>query len=279
MSNMKRWYIVLFLIGFSGVANAQATTRTDSVTDTSTVNKDGKTNILVIPWYPKMFNASSDVTKVISANTGENYNQIQESLRKGMCEQVKATFGAKYNVITLLDDTAKMNIDLYYAYDVTRTEYISVNAPLNPPPAGTGTKKDVKDGAAGTTTGIKNGEIQVQQQEGEKFMNTLVVSPNLLPHLRKIYKCEYVIFLNQLDMQNELGTDPFNTVGSTDFKRSATLHWTIFSTRTNNRVAMGKNKATYANTVNTTKKIIDGAFATISKAVYEKFSTALVPKK
>lgn len=276
---MSRWYIVLFLFILSGVANAQVTTRSDSAADTSTINKDGKTNILVVPWYPKMFNASSDVTKVISANTGETYNQIQESLRKGMCEQVKTTFGAKYNVITLLDDTAKMNIDLFYTYDVTRTEYISVNAPLNPPPPATDKKGGIKTGAAGTTTGIKNGEVQVQQQEGEKFMSTLVVSPNLLPHLKKIYKCEYVIFLNQLDMQNELGTDPFNTAGSTDFKRSATLHWTIFSTRTGNRVAMGKNKGTFANTVNTTKKIIDGAFSTISKAVYEKFNTALVPKK
>jgi hypothetical protein len=273
---MTRWYLVLFLIGLSGVMHAQATTRVDSAQDTSTVSKDGKTNILVIPWYPKMFNASSDVTKAISSNTGENYNQIQESLRKGMCEQVKTAFGAKYNVTSLLDDTAKMNVDLYYAYDVSRTEYISVTAPLNPT---TGTKKDVKNGAAGTTTGIKNGEIQVQQQEGDKFMSTIIVSPNLLPHLKKTYKCEYVIFLNQLDMQNELGTDPFNTTGSTDFKRSATLHWTIFSTRTGNRVAMGKNKATFSNTVNTTKKIIDGAFATITKAVHDKFTTAITPKK
>ena len=256
--------------------NAQSTTRVDSAKDTSTVAANGKINILVVPWYPKMFNASSDITKAISANTGENYKQIQESLRKGMCEQVKKTFGAKYNVISFLDDTAKTNIDLYYTYDVTRTEYIPVNSPLNPVE---NQKKTLKDAASGSTTGIKNGEVQVDMQEGEKFMNTIVVSPNLLPHLKKNYKCEYVIFLNQLDLQNDLGSDPYNTQGTTDFKRLAVLHWTIYSTRTGKRVAMGKNKAQYANTVNTTRKIIDGAFVTLSKAVFDKFTAAITPKK
>lgn len=111
------------------------------------------------------------------------------------------------------------------------------------------------------------------------FMNTVILSPNLLSHLKAIYKCEYVVFLNQLDMQDELGSDPFNTANSTDYKRSAILHWTIFSTRSEKRVAMGKTKALFANTINTPKKIIDGAFVTIGKAVYDKFITALTPKK
>lgn len=272
---MIRCYLVLVVFCFiGGGAYAQSTTRVDSAKDTTTKAANGKTNILIVPWYPKMFNATSDLTRSISTNTGETYNQIQESLRKGMCDQMKKTFSAKYNVTTLLDDTAKMNIDLYYTYDVTRTEYISVNAPLNPAP-----KKDVKDAGSSSTTGIKNGEVQVQQAEGEKFMNTIIVSPNLLAHLKKIYKCEYVVFLNQMDLQNDLGSDPFNTAGNTDFKRTAALHWTIFSTRTGLRVAMGKSKAQFSNTINTTKKIIDGAFMTVSKAVYDKFTVALTPKK
>lgn len=272
---MSRCYIFLFLVGLvCGDVFAQSTTRVDSAKDTATKAANGKTNVLIVPWYPKMFNATSDLTRAISTNTGENYNQVQEAFRKGMCDQMKKAFSPKYNVTSLLDDTARMNIDLYYTYDVTRTEYISVNAPLNPTP-----KKDVKDAGSASTTGIKNGEVQVQQQEGEKFMNTLIVSPNLLAHLKKIYKCEYVVFLNQLDMQNDLGSDPYNTAGATDFKRTASLHWTIFSTRTGLRVAMGKNKAQFSNSLNTTKKIIDGAFATVSKAVYDKFNTALTPKK
>lgn len=271
---MNRCLLIVCFLLTTSVAFAQSTTRVDSAQDTATKAANGKMNILIVPWYPKMFNATSDLTRSISTNTGENYNQIQEAFRKGMCEQMKKTFSAKYNVTTLLDDTARMNIDLYYTYDVTRTEYISVNAPLNPAP-----KKDVKDAGSTSTTGIKNGEVQVQQQEGEKFMNTLIVSPNLLGHLKKVYKCEYVVFLNQMDLQNDLGSDPYNTQGNTDFKRTAALHWTIFSTRTGLRVAMGKTKAQFSNTYNTTKKIIDSAFSTVSKAVYDKFTTAVTPKK
>lgn len=270
---MNRCILVFVFALITGGLFAQSTTRVDSARDTATRAANGKTNVLIVPWFPKMFNATSDVTRSISSNTGETYSQIQEALRKGMCDQMKRTFSAKYNAISLLDDTARTNIDLYYIYDVTRIEYIPVNSPLNPPP-----KKEVKDAGTGSTTGIKNGQIQVEQQEGEKFMNTVVVSPNLLPHLKKIYKCEYVIFLNQLDIQNDFGSDPYNTAGVTDFKRNAVLHWTIFSTRTGTRIAMGKSKAQFANTINTTKKIIDGAFSTVSKAVYDKFLVALTPK-
>jgi len=262
---------------FSGALLAQPTTRTDSAPTSGTKPGNGKPTVLVIPWYPKMFNASSDVTRSISATTGQNYNQIQESLRKGMCDQFRKTFSPAYNVVTLLDDTAKMKVDLMYTYNVTTTEYVSVNAPLNPdPPA---PKKDIKGAAAQTTTGIKNGQIQVEEKEGDKFMNTVLISPNLMEHLRKIYNCDYVIFLNQMDIQNDLGSDPLNTAGATEFNRSAALHWTIFNALTGKRVAMGKSKGSFANSVNTPKKIIEGAFTSVSKAVYTRFTTAITPKK
>lgn len=273
---MVRYFYVCFLFIASG-AFAQSTTRTsDTTTDVKTTGANGKTNVLIIPWSPKMFNGSSDVTRDISTNSGENYNTIQEAFRVGMCMQMKTAFSTAYNATTLLDDTAAMKVDLMYVYNVTSTEYIPVSSPLNPDPA---PKKEVKDGAAGSVTGIKNGQIQVDQQEGEKFMNAIIISPNLLDHLKKTYKCEYVVFLNQLDMQNELGTDGYNTAGSTDFKRSSALHWTIFSTSTKKRIAMGKNKATFSNTHKTTKKIMDASFGVVSKAVYDKFVVAITPKK
>jgi hypothetical protein len=278
---MKRAVLFQFLIFMliSAVISAQTTTRTnDSAGNNPPVNSNGKANVLVIPWHPKMFNGSSDVTKTISANTGQNYNQIQEALRKGMCDQFRRAFSGQYNVTTLLDDTAKMKVDLMYCYNVTTTEYIPVNSPLNPVTAPQ-QKGDAKKGALKTTTGVKNGQVQVEQQEGEKFMNTVIISPNLLAHLKKNYNCDYVIFMNQMDLQNELGSDPYNTVGSTDFKRSATLHYTIFNTATGKRVAMGKAKGLFSNNVNTSKKIIDQAFAPIGTAVFNKFKAALAPAK
>jgi hypothetical protein len=273
---MTRCTLLVLFLFTSALAFAQASTRSDSASDTLTHGVNGKPNVLIVPWSPKMFNGSSDVTREIGSNTGENYITIQEAFRKGMCDQMKRSFSLNYNATSLLDDTLKMKVDLMYTYNVTTTEFIPLTAALNPDPA---VKKDVKQAGTATTTGIKNGQVQVEQQEGEKFMNTVILSPNLLPHLRKIYHCEYVVFLNQMDMQNELGSDPFNTTNTTDFKRSASLHWTIFSTSTGKRVAMGKNKALFSNTLNTTKKIMDAAFGTVSKAVYEKFVAGITPKK
>lgn len=274
MGTSRIFHMILFCF-IGGAVFAQPTTRTDSANPPET-KTNGKSTVLVIPWYPKMFNGSSDVTKDISATTGQTYNQIQESLRKGICDQFKKAFSPTYNVISLLDDTAKTKVDLIYTYNVTTTEYISVNSPLNLAPAA---KKDIKGAAGQTTTGIKNGQVQVEQMEGEKFMNTVILSPNYFEHLKKIYACDYVVFLNQMDLQDDLGTDPYNTAGNTDYKRLSILHWTIFNATTGVRVAMGKSKSTFANNVNTPKQIIEGAFSTISKAVYTRFTTAITPKK
>lgn len=261
--------VFFFLLFVSANAFAQTTTKNDGTTTTSSAVK--KTKVLIVPWDPKMFNCSSDITRAISSETGQKYNQIQEAMRKGMVEQMKKAFGPGYSVTTLLDDTAKMKADLHYVYTCTSMSYTPVNFPLNPTKADSAKLK--------TTPGVQKGQIQTAEDEVDKFMNTVILSPNLLGYLKNKYGVEYVVFINEVDIANDLGADPYNLQGKEDFTRSVIAHYTIFNTTDSKRIAMGKTKTNFSSTTNTPKKIIDGSFSTISKAVFAKFALAIKPKQ
>jgi hypothetical protein len=261
-------FVVCCLL-FSLVSSAQTTTKEDGKKTLSSSSK--KVKILVIPWEPRMFNCNSDISHAISSETSQKYDQIEESLRRGMMDQMKHSFGPTCNVITLLDDTLKMTEDLHYAYTVTSMSYVSVNSPLNPTKADSAKMKQ--------QSGVSKGQIEATTDETDKFMNTVIISPNLLEYLKKKYGVEYVVFINEVDMDNDLSADPYNFQGKQDFKRIVTVHWTIFNTTDGKRVAMGKNKASFSSTTNNPKKISDVAFATIGNAMYAKYVAAIKPKE
>src|SRR5665213_247134 len=160
-----------------------------------------------------------------------------------MVEEMKHAFGPTCNVISLMDDTAKMKADLRYVYTCTSLSYTPVDFPLN------ATKADsVKLKAQ---TGIKKGQVEATDDDVEKFMNTIILSPNLLAYLKKKYGAEYVIFINEVDLDNDLAADPYNYQGKQEFNRIATMHWTIFNSTDGKRVAAGKTKANFLSTTNT----------------------------
>ncbi|MGL4596767.1 MAG: hypothetical protein ACRCYO_04530 [Bacteroidia bacterium] len=259
--------VLVFLLAGIGV-QAQTTTRADG-TEEKTEGNEGKTNILIIPWNPKLFNAEADVTRSLAKESGQTYNQMQYAFSKGMIDQIKKQFGASYNVTSLLDDTAKMKRDLADVYDLSGGEWTGVNTALNPVAK---TPEQKKKEAAQKQ--VSKGQIQTQEAEGEKFMNAVVFSPNLLSFLKKKYNADYVIFLNQFDLVNDFGDDPYNLQQRTDYKRKAVLHWTIFATATSKRVAMGKSSGSVANTSNNPKKIIEAVGPTIGKAILQKYTAA-----
>ncbi len=267
--SLKRVFLLLLLLAFSSLKISAQTTKSEGGKEDPSIVK--KTKVLVIPWEPRMFNCMSDISRAISKETSQKFAQIQESFRRGMIDQLKKSFGPAYNVVSLIDDTAKMQSDLYYVYTHTTMSYTPVNFPLNATKADSARLKQ--------QTGVQKGQVAVQSDESDKFMNTIVLNPNLLAYLKKKYSADYVLFLNEIDMENDLGSDPSNLMGKTDFNRSVVLHWTMFKTEDGKRVAMGKSKSTFLSTTNSPKKIIETSFATLSKAITAKFLVGIKPKE
>jgi hypothetical protein len=270
MRNNARFFLLsLLLICLPLFSIGQTTTRDDGQKTTTTPPK--KTKILVIPWEPRMFNCNPDISRAISSETSQKYDQIEESFRKGMVEQMKHAFGSTCNVISLIDDTAKMKADLHYVYTCTTMSFTPVNFPLNPTKADSAKMK--------AQSGVNKGQIEATTDETDKFMNTIIISPNLLGYLKKKYSVDYVVFINEIDMDNDLAGDPLNTQHKEDFNRTVVMHWTIFNATDGKRVAMGKNKTYFSSTSNSPKKIIDGSFSTIANAMYAKYAAAVKPKE
>lgn len=265
----KKNFLPLLLFFLPLISFAQVTTKDDGTKGDPTGVKKAK--ILIIPWEPRMFNVNSDVSRAISSETSQKYDQIQESFRRGMVDQLKRAFGGAYNVISLIDDTTKMQADLWYVYTHTTMSYTPVNFPLNPTKADSAKLKQ--------PTGIQKGQVAAVTDDQEKFMNTIVLDPVLLAFLKKKYKADYVLFLNEVDMDNDLGGDPYNTTGKTEFNRTVALHWTMMSTVDGKRVAMGKSKGKFTSDTNSPKKIIESSFSTVSKAIFDKFVIGIKPKE
>src|SRR4051812_46581242 len=131
MRTKTKKFLLLLIICLPVFSFGQTTTR-DGGQSTTTTTTAKKTKVLLIPWEPRMFNCNPDISRAISSETSQKYDQIEESFRKGMVEQMKHAFGSTCNVISLIDDTAKMKADLHYVYTCTTMSYTPVNFPLYP---------------------------------------------------------------------------------------------------------------------------------------------------
>lgn len=270
MNNFLKQILFLspFLLLFSLKISAQTTTKSEG-DKTGPVTTTTKKKILIVPWEPHMFNCMSDVSHAISRETSQKFEAIEESFRKGMVDQLKKSFPG-YSVASMIDDTSMLS-DLHHIYAYTTLSFTPVNFPLNPTKADSAKLKQ--------QNGVQKGQVVAPTDETEKFMNTVILYPKLMAYLKKKYGADYVLFLNEVDIDNDLGADPNNMMGKTDYNRLVTMHWTMFSTADSKRVAMGKTRGRFASTTNTPKKIIEGCFSTVAKSISDKFLLAVKPKE
>lgn len=260
----------VFLLLFSTAALAQPTTKGDTkpAEKQTPAAAGAKQKVLIVPFNVKMYMSEIDMS--INRETGMNYRQIRDGFRSSLTKEIAQQFRKNYTVTTMLDDTVKMKKDLAYIYEMTSCSYDPVSGTTKQQEK---PKKDTgKNGTKPkTATGVKNGQVVVETNDQEKFMNTLILSPNLLAYLKKKYGADYVVFVNELDLKNELGDDPYNTSGSTDYKRSANAHYTIVATATGKRISAGKAKSFFTAQTNKPSKIIENNFSSIAKTILEKF--------
>lgn len=265
-----RFFLLLLLS--PAIVVAQTTTRDaskDSAGNTP-ASPGAKTNIVLVPMYPTMFNVDSDISQAMTKASGQNFDQVRATFNKALIDQLRKQFGTSYKITSLLDDTVKMKADLRYVYANTTNEWTVVGSPLNPPPVPAGT-------AQKPSGGVKNGQVQAQSAQGDRFMNVRMNNNEVLEMLKTKYNAQYVIFVNQLDLKNDLGSDPYNLNGTQTFKRSAVIHFTVFSTATSKRIAAGKVKSEFANTDNTPRAVIQKAFPSLIRQVHFRYQEGLKP--
>jgi hypothetical protein len=76
---------------------------------------------------------------------------------------------------------------------------------------------------------VSNGQITVKEDPDPKYMRTVINKKNLLDFLSHKYKSDFFIFINELDIKNDLSD--YTAVGTNTYQREMKVHYTIFDSR------------------------------------------------
>lgn len=203
----------LFFLAHPLFSQQQPTTRKDKDNVSKTASQE---KIMLIPFENKMY--MSEIDYYINKETKLNQKQIRYMFRDGLNDQLYHAFKKrKFEVIDLMSDTVKYQKDLKKIYGNISYDFVTVPDQNNYQPP----KKEKKE------KGIQEGQVVAVTETDNKFMNTRILTPVLIPYLYEKYKARYYVFINELDLRA-------SAVNPTDFipenaKRKIIVHYTIFS--------------------------------------------------
>lgn len=245
----------MFFLLFWANFFAQEGTRTNE-----TLGKTVTGKICLVPFEPKLY--MSEIDQKINQQTKWDWETIRENFRQQLDAQLKLKLQATYSVLSFYADSAKMSKDLEYTYKSTDLAYDLVSKPTD---AKTTNKAQ---------TGISNGQITVQQNTDKKFMNTKLTNVEVLDYLNKKYLSEYFVFINELDIKNDMNSYDVNT---DTYQREITVHYSILD-KTGKTINAGIATSRFSSKENNPKKIVALCFSPIATYIAAKFTGIVNPK-
>lgn len=219
--------------------------------------------IMIVPFEPKMY--MSDIDQKINQQTKWKSGAIIENFRHQLDNQLKLKFQSVLSpVVSFYLDSTKTAKDLDFIYKSSAISFDLIAKPTAPTAAPV--KKD---------KGVKNGQIVVESSSEKKFSNIKFIDPSLVSILNKKYLCEYFLFINELDIQNDAETYDMVT---DSYQRIVTVHYTIVD-KTAKLIIAGAATSRINSKVNEPKKIVAQSFSPIASYLAAKFSLAIKPKE
>jgi hypothetical protein len=252
--NARSYFFLVLLLAFIQL-KAQEGTR---VTDSKGKEISGK--ICIVPFEPKLY--MSEIDKKINETTKWNWESIRENFRKQLDTQLKLKLQSSMPVLSFYADSAKMAKDLEYTYKSTNISYDLISDPTQ----ATRTNH--------TQSGIKNGQIMVEQNNDKKFMNTKLTNTEVLSYLNKKYGPEYFIFINELDIKNNINSYDIST---DSYQREVTVHYSILD-RSGKTINAGIATSQFSSKENNPKKIVSMCFTPIAAYIAGKFNASVKPE-
>jgi len=254
MPDYKKNIILASLLFFVLFSMAQEGTRIAKENPADAVRK-----IMIIPFEPKLY--MSDIDMKINELTKWTFQQIRENFRNQLNAQLKLKLQSSAPVVSFYADSSKMSKDLLYIYKSTNLSYDL----LSPSP-------EIKNPTSQNR--ITNGQLSVEVGSDKKFMNAKINDDKLLNYLSTKYKTDYFIFINQLDIKNNMETYDL----ATDiYQREITVHYSIFDKSGKNRSA-GIAVYQFSSKVNLPKQIVATAFSPIARYIAEKLDEIIKPE-
>lgn len=233
------FYFLFALVSFPQSSTLEI--HKDKKNNTASDLPENKFNrVMIIPFETKMY--MSQIDKEISEKTGKPKEEIKEIFRKGIVNNVfieaKMVHQSAYKSLSMYSEDPEIITDLDRIFKSIGYNYVPVHVPpdTSRQTAVASLKKatekvqDIFDGKTNNKeepgASIKNGQVHAVPENREKYMNTTMMNPDLLPYLSAKYECDYFIFINQLDLVIPPNTD-YRDLGSDDYSRLVKVHYTI----------------------------------------------------
>ncbi|MCX6295066.1 MAG: hypothetical protein NTX97_03195 [Bacteroidetes bacterium] len=255
MIALTKNFLFLLFVTFCSLSYAQEGTRKTEATGKTVSGK-----VCIIPFEPKLY--MSEIDQKINQQTKWNWETIRENFRHQLDTQLKLKFQSTSTVVSFYADSAKMSKDLEYVYNSTTLAYDLISKPTE---ATTASK---------TPKGIVNGQVAVEENNDKKFMNTKLSNTEVLTFLNKKYLSEYFVFINELDIKNDINSYDINT---DTYQREVTVHYSIID-KSGKTINAGVATSRFSSKENNPKKIVTLCFSPIATYIFAKYTAIADPK-
>lgn len=260
---MKKIVFLSFYILAVFYTTAQNTT----IQKKNGTEREAKTThkVMLIPFEPKLY--LSEIDHAINAETGLSSKEIKRRFRDGLNEQLYRAFKAiPYNVVDLISDSLKYTKDLNGIYQHLTYQYQKVpnQEKYQAPKAEKQEKK------------IDKGQLAVETNSDQRFMNAKITDAKVVPTLYGKYNTDIFVFINQLDIKAS-GTPNSYNINNGDSPRKIVVHYTVY-TFDAKEINSGIVEEEFELDTNSPKKIIDKHFSKISTTICERVKKALATK-
>lgn len=260
MRSLSSYLIASVLMAAFTAASGQNTTidqKKQSEREVAAAHK-----VMLIPFEPRLYMGEVDMS--INQETHLSAKDIKYKFRDGLNEQLFKTFKAGgYNVLDLMEDTAKYKKDLEGIYQYLTYDFQKIPDQENYQPP----KKEKEQKK------IEKGQLNVETNEQARFMNAKVTNPKLVPLLYGKYKTDVFVFINQLDIRSG-GYQAPGEVGTGTDNRKITVHYTVYSLDAR-EINSGVAETEFENNLNNPKKIVDKYFSKLAATIVQRVNKGL----
>jgi hypothetical protein len=270
---MRKFTLVTLFFLSLGSLSAQKDT---TVIDTSYQYK----KVMIIPFEENMY--VCNIQNELATKSNMNSSQIVRSFRYGAAAALQNKFLYLYSttsLIHLVEDSLK---DLRRVYGSISRSYEPIPEEPKEEPKGLTpvlkkfelkSQSKKRNGEEGTR--IENGQIVSHQNSTPRFMNTMIRDPRLLGYLHDKYGTDLFVFLNEMDIENDLSDQV--AVAEGNYNRILKFHYTVYNHR-GELISKGVVTTTFPSTENNVGEIIKLYFPAIALKIAAKLPQPRVLK-
>lgn len=256
-------YILTFAVLGLKAQNTTINPKDKTERETSASHK-----VMLIPFEPRLY--INEIDHNVNLETKLTAKEIKHKFRDGLNDQLYKAFKSnKYNVLDLMEDTAKYKKDIEGIYQHLTYDYQKVPNQENYQPPKSEKEKDKKK--------IVKGQVEVETNTEERFMNAKITNAKVVPLLYGKYKTDVFVFINELEIK-AVGSKGPAELGTGNSNRQIVVHYTVY-TYDAKEINSGIATEEFESTVNNPKKIIDKYFSKIATTIAERTSKGLGIKK